>query len=254
MGLCGHIAHCKFKAPAETTDGSPTTKGGVKSSSKESISAALKQVEKKLEEKTEKAFSEMVKQIGTLTESTLAGLETARRALQSKPNTHAPDFDHGHQGLLLQEVLESSRFARETARSAQASSSSTNSQVCDMFMAVVQTRDERLTAKLLESAAQMKDVTCLETLMSHAQPMVTSTCNQGARPTSKKISNFDVTETVDFLQKNGFVSYADHFQKEGYNGQMLLAAEQSDVEQMPETNQLKRKTFLRFLASLKQPR
>ena len=78
----------------------------------------------------------------------------------------------------------------------------------------------------------------------------------GAAPTEKgsvstmPVSEWDVRQTVAFLNAKGFSSYADHFREQGYNGMILEAVEESDVQDMPEKNKLKRKAFFRLVGKL----
>jgi hypothetical protein len=65
------------------------------------------------------------------------------------------------------------------------------------------------------------------------------------------VEDWSVDETVGFLKGKGFVSYANYFAEKEYNGMVLLAAEESDINEMPERDRLKRKAFVKFLADLK---
>ena len=77
-----------------------------------------------------------------------------------------------------------------------------------------------------------------------------------APPTAKgavstmPVSEWDVRQTVAFLNAKGFSSYADHFREQAYNGMILEAVEESDVQDMPEQNKLKRKAFIRLVGKL----
>lgn len=64
------------------------------------------------------------------------------------------------------------------------------------------------------------------------------------------VSEWDVRQTVAFLNTKGFSSYADHFREQDYNGMILETVEESDVQDMPEQNKLKRKAFIRLVGKL----
>ena len=69
-------------------------------------------------------------------------------------------------------------------------------------------------------------------------------------PSSGLARHWEVPQTVSFLKRKGFDSYADHFEKEAYNGLNLVAVEKEDIDGMPETRSLKRKCFLGLVQSL----
>ena len=155
----------------------------------------------------------------------------------------------------VEKKLETAASALQTTNSNQAehhkSTESVNARLCDMFMAVVETREERIAKKVLKTAAKMTDKSCILALMSKAQPMLKPT-GPGCAPTREQLAKYDAGATADFLRANGFSSFADHFQAEDYNGMALLAVDNDDVAETPETNKLKRKTFLKFVTDLQQ--
>ena len=67
---------------------------------------------------------------------------------------------------------------------------------------------------------------------------------------SGEVSDYNVAATVSYLKEKGFNSYAEHFRKEGYNGAMLTAVVDSDIQDMPERNKLKQKAFANLVARL----
>jgi hypothetical protein len=64
-------------------------------------------------------------------------------------------------------------------------------------------------------------------------------------------ASWDVRSTVDYLTENGFSSYARHFEKESYNGKMLLMVDHACINDMPEKDNLKKKAFASLVQQLK---
>jgi hypothetical protein len=68
------------------------------------------------------------------------------------------------------------------------------------------------------------------------------------------VEDWNVQETAAFLRGKGLDSYGDYFEKQGYNGMMMLEVEHDDVKVMPEKDVIKRKVFKRLVERLKKDR
>ena len=81
------------------------------------------------------------------------------------------------------------------------------------------------------------------------QKQNTST-EQSKSKSKDNVEDWDVQETVKFLRLKGLDSYTTHFLEMKYNGMVLNSVDESDVQDMPETNTLLRKVFLRLVKNI----
>jgi hypothetical protein len=61
---------------------------------------------------------------------------------------------------------------------------------------------------------------------------------------------WNICTTVEFLKTAGYADHAAYFQKEGYNGEVLLGLTAADLEDMPIGNNLVRRALLCTVARL----
>jgi hypothetical protein len=67
-----------------------------------------------------------------------------------------------------------------------------------------------------------------------------------------RVIHWNVSQTVAFLEEEGYNSYADYFEVEQLNGMALLQVEQDDIEEMPEKHKLKKRAFAQLVNRLNE--